>query len=260
MKEPEPNQMLIRKGKLFLSFLIIGSILIAFLAVFLFTRNAISNMFMLTNTGQIGDTIGGITAPIFGLIGFVLVFYSFSEQYKANQIQIESLKQQEHDRVTTEEYNLLESLLTNLDQKIDLFELVESKDSVVSYRAKSILSEKEQLFVTYRGATAMNKFCNEISKTIRYLIKTSNFNLESTDFLPDYYYIIIFAKMIKSKISSSQLDEQKMAVLTSRFDLIYNCKLRIGLLQIDEAYRSINIDIDVLRELSQAYSLLELKN
>ncbi|MCE5223253.1 hypothetical protein LLG10_03575 [bacterium] len=38
-------------------------------------------------TGEIGDTIGGLTAPVIGVIGAALVFLSFMEQWKANRIQ-----------------------------------------------------------------------------------------------------------------------------------------------------------------------------
>lgn len=49
------------------------------------------------DTGEIGDTIGGIAGPILNLTGLVLVYYSFREQYKANQLQIESNKKLRKD-------------------------------------------------------------------------------------------------------------------------------------------------------------------
>ena len=38
------------------------------------------------NTGQIGDTIGGITSPIFYLIGSILVYKALQAQIIANKI------------------------------------------------------------------------------------------------------------------------------------------------------------------------------
>lgn len=38
-----------------------------------------------TNTGQIGDTIGGITAPIIGLISIILLYKTLKEQQKFNR-------------------------------------------------------------------------------------------------------------------------------------------------------------------------------
>lgn len=45
----------------------------------------------LTNTGPIGDTIGGLTAPVIGLAGGILVYISFQAQLKANQMQFDAL-------------------------------------------------------------------------------------------------------------------------------------------------------------------------
>lgn len=43
-----------------------------------------------TNTGTLGDTIGGLTAPFIGFLSSILVFYAFREQIKANEIQIKA--------------------------------------------------------------------------------------------------------------------------------------------------------------------------
>ncbi|MDD4604612.1 MAG: hypothetical protein PHF97_12535 [Bacteroidales bacterium] len=111
----------------FLILIIVGSVLFAFFAVFIFTRPALFGFFNLSTKGQIGDTIGGITAPIFGLFGFILVFYSFMEQYKANRIQIQALNDQRIEKELSDEYVILDTLLENLDKKIDLFEISEKK-------------------------------------------------------------------------------------------------------------------------------------
>jgi len=48
-------------------------------------------------TGPIGDTIGGITAPIVGLIGAILVYYALKEQIKANEIIQKQFRSQKRD-------------------------------------------------------------------------------------------------------------------------------------------------------------------
>lgn len=51
----------------------------------LLTRPAIWECFgIAAEPNAIGDTIGGITAPVVNLVGALLVFYSFKEQSKAN--------------------------------------------------------------------------------------------------------------------------------------------------------------------------------
>ena len=68
-------------------------------------------IFDLTETGQIGDTIGGITAPFIGIIAGYLTFLAFHEQSKANKESAEDLKK---ERFESKFYNFL-SLLNNLE-------------------------------------------------------------------------------------------------------------------------------------------------
>lgn len=46
------------------------------------------------NSGQIGDTIGGITAPIVGLIGAILLFLALKAQINANKIVMDQMREQ----------------------------------------------------------------------------------------------------------------------------------------------------------------------
>lgn len=64
--------------------LIIFFVVILVLAIIVFTLEWSSKAF--NNSGQIGDTIGGITAPFIGLVGAALIFYSFMAQVYANKI------------------------------------------------------------------------------------------------------------------------------------------------------------------------------
>lgn len=83
-----------KKGKWYkkktIWFFCIGIILI-FLMPLILTQGAFYSIFNFSETGPIGDTIGGITAPFIGLLGATLVYISFEEQRKANKIQIDFL-------------------------------------------------------------------------------------------------------------------------------------------------------------------------
>jgi len=63
-------------------------------SVLAFTTKSFWIKFDLTKTGNIGDTIGGITAPVINLIGAILVYISFKVQSNANQIQYRLLQQE----------------------------------------------------------------------------------------------------------------------------------------------------------------------
>lgn len=89
--------------------LIILFILILILP-FILTKVPFS-FFDLTESGQIGDTIGGITAPFIGIIAGYLTFLAFHEQSKANKESAIDLKK---ERFESKFYNFL-SLLNNLE-------------------------------------------------------------------------------------------------------------------------------------------------
>jgi hypothetical protein len=59
------------------------------------------------NSDAIGDTIGGITAPIASMIGSILVFLALIEQVKANKIILGELHKKDVDLYITEHIKLL---------------------------------------------------------------------------------------------------------------------------------------------------------
>lgn len=58
----------------------------------LFTLPSLTSYYDFSKTGQIGDTIGGITAPIVNFLGAVLVYISFKSQQRANIQQWKAIK------------------------------------------------------------------------------------------------------------------------------------------------------------------------
>src|SRR4051794_28459324 len=77
---------------------LIGIVLII-ISPFLLTRSW--GLIDFSNAGQIGDTIGGLTAPVSSLLGSILVFYALRAQIDANRIiqtQIENQKKDDENR------------------------------------------------------------------------------------------------------------------------------------------------------------------
>ena len=107
-----------------------------------------------TNTGQIGDTIGGITAPIIGLISIGLLYITFKEQREFNKKQVEFNKEQnkfndtllEFDRKQLElnHYTSFITLLDVITQKLYFIKLT-YKDGTYSIGLDDILASKEKL-------------------------------------------------------------------------------------------------------------------
>lgn len=84
--------------------------------------------------GQIGDTIGGLTTPVFNLIASILVFISFREQYKANQLQKQALDNEIKRSNAIAEYN----------QIVDLIEEIKAEvKSLVFYISNSVMEDEK---------------------------------------------------------------------------------------------------------------------
>lgn len=73
-----------------------------------------------SETGQIGDTFGGITGPFIAIAASILTFFAFWVQYAANEFQKKALEKQENDlaqeRFETKFYKQIEILKSNIEE------------------------------------------------------------------------------------------------------------------------------------------------
>lgn len=91
------------------------------LSPFLLTGHSFWNRLNFSQTGQIGDTIGGITAPIVNLLGAILVYLALKAQIEANLIlksQWDDQKNKDNIQTQSDEIN---QLYYNLKESIDNF-------------------------------------------------------------------------------------------------------------------------------------------
>jgi len=95
-------------------------LLILFFVPILLTRPAIWSILDFSKTGQIGDTIGGLTAPFIALIGALLTFLAFWMQFKANKEQTRQFKEQDRsdkrERFETKFYDMLKLHRENVSE------------------------------------------------------------------------------------------------------------------------------------------------
>lgn len=71
-----------------IKFILGVGIIATLLSPVLLTRDSFWGIFDFTETGQIGDTIGGITAPIVGLVSIILLYITLKEQQDFNAQQV----------------------------------------------------------------------------------------------------------------------------------------------------------------------------
>lgn len=74
-----------------------------------------------SSTGQIGDTIGGITAPIVNLLGAYLVYVAFRAQVEANRLLQQQASEQKANRIEDNESTRLFQMYEHLVAAIDGF-------------------------------------------------------------------------------------------------------------------------------------------
>ena len=122
--------------------LLIG-IPIAILAPLIFTQFSLVNF---NNTGAIGDTIGGITAPFINIIAAILVFLALRAQIDANLLIQDQIDTQENERKIDNESRQLNQYYDNLKSSIDNFEF-----------SKIDMWSDEKDLKTYRGSEAIYK-------------------------------------------------------------------------------------------------------
>ncbi len=94
-------------------FLIVGLVLLFFLPALLTQTGWY--LWDFSNVGEVGDTIGGITAPFVGLLGAYLVYKAFDAQVLANQIQSEANGIQRK----TAEFDVALKLIDDLASKLN---------------------------------------------------------------------------------------------------------------------------------------------
>src|SRR5690606_15359467 len=72
-----------------------------------------------SNTGNIGDTIGGITAPFINILGAILVFLALKAQIQANLVIQEQIDRQDDEKKLENESKQLNQYYSNLKSSID---------------------------------------------------------------------------------------------------------------------------------------------
>lgn len=99
--------------------LFIGIVLILISPFFFLVANFMDLTY--AETGTIGDAIGGITSPITGLIGAILVYYAFLIQLEANKMLFNQIKEEKTERKKTQtEGHFFELLRIHIDNQRNL--------------------------------------------------------------------------------------------------------------------------------------------
>jgi len=207
-------------------------IIFSFLSPLIFTSNTIFDRLDFTETGQIGDTIGGIVNPFIALAGVLLTFLAFYMQIKANKIQISqfniSLGKEKEIRVLNEKkdcYNKLKLLCTDL--KTIESDIYQKADGIKSYYEevnknpyatnfiKQSPTKKYSRILEIDRLSIFNGFNTFFTSEDEWIKDFSNlYNI--LDFLPEFFNDIYN----KYDYHTKELYDKKMGIRNSLIELM----------------------------------------
>lgn len=170
----------------------------------------------LAETGQIGDTIGGITAPIINVVGSLLIFISFLEQNKANKIQSEQ-----------NSFNLLHELFKDLKSEL----------SNLSFSTRKV----SENFI-YTGSKAQSVFIEILESRI------DNSDFPKNSFFKEYLFLTGNVAIFIDIVNESSASEKEKTYILRLFHFLYLAKIKTNLLKIIELTngKTLHTDFNIL--------------
>lgn len=195
-----------------------STILFILLSLFLFTRPAFSRIWDFTETGQIGDTIGGITAPIIGLIAAILVFYSFQEQVKANNIQTKALEDEKLLNASTSVFDKHLAQFTEIKNQLNNLEFVVVYSAYQDYTGAFV----QPFHIIYKGINALNEYVLRIEPKAQNIpgINSQNYHIGGAS-LSFQFILFSIENLIESVEKQVLIMEDKRFIMNS-ISLFYN--------------------------------------
>ncbi|WP_313580484.1 hypothetical protein [Chishuiella sp.] len=171
------------------------------------------------STGVIGDTIGGITAPISNIIGAILVYLALKAQVKANEIvqkQIDRQEAKDSKRNISEQLHRLYSTL---------------EDNIKSYTFKGFNSDynyDDTEHKEYKGSDGIHKFFRTIICDFHQTPET----LLETTCVTELLSIIKVCNILLQKLNKSNIDDKDLLFNFTKHQFEY--KIMPALKNLDE--------------------------
>ena len=176
-----------------------------------------SFLFDFTDTGQIGDTIGGITSPITNLIGAILVYYAFLVQLDANKLIFQQIQEEKAEQKISKNREYVFEIFKFLKEEFYSFTITGDK------RIGSG-SEYQYVLVEYKGAEAMEKMFHQLMH-----------NHDEDDWHRDNIKLLEFLNIISLfKNFLTKLEEVDIPLIDKKFFLenveyIYTSKMKVSI-------------------------------
>ncbi len=192
--------------------LLIFGLFLTIISPWLFTRPL--GLIDFTETGEIGSTIGGITSPITGILGAILIYYALVAQRQANKIQSEN--------------NTIQSLLSmlfNLESKCEQLTFIcddgERRKGIEAFNTIASTLYHDRI-KPYMGEKA-DRYKNELTAVV-------NFG--------HYLNVVNDAHLIYEFIKSTEIDQFNKTLLLRKFKHLYIIFIERSLRRLSEFYHT----------------------
>ena len=181
---------------------------LCFAAIIIFTLPAFIKQIDLSDKNNIGSTLGGITAPIIGIITSILLYLALTRQTQSN---IQQRLKNESD--------IIFLLFNQLDTEISAFYYKYNKGNEIFH---------------IRGIEGINTYCNEF----RYEFALGTFNFQFKHFYEANQIILLIRsyKLIDKRIEIADLAPEMKDLFSSKLNGFFDCRFKIPFRQLSEAF------------------------
>ena len=155
-------------------------IILCIISPFIFINSAISDKFNFTETGSIGDTIGGITSPFVSIMGSLLVFFALKAQIDANKLIQKQFDEQKADELTRKKLLYMTEQINVIRKDIN--------DFTFTFRNNNYK-------YNYSGSDAINELFKNILK-----VDHENNSAELIDGNPKIFELLSLLKIFRKQI------------------------------------------------------------
>lgn len=161
-----------------------------------------------SDTGTIGDTIGGLTAPFINIIGAVLVFLALKAQIEANLIIQKQIKSQEDEKRLEQESSQLNKLYENFKSSIDNF----------TYKTLDTWELRNQENIELKGSEAFYQLFQDFYCDAQHLDDDS---LKDNPKITEVISILEICNTLLDKIEHSKVTDKEVLNLLTLHQFIY---------------------------------------
>jgi len=190
--------------------LIIVLIILSIFCVWIFTSPAILVRFNLTETSNIGGTIGGLTSPILGIISVMFLYLTLNKQ-------IDGIKDQQIKNESDLIFMMLNQLNTEYNQ-------------IYYYNTKK--KDKPKLY----GYEALTEYSETVNK---FYMVNSEKKFSEYDMSQNIILVVRSFKLIEERIKLSNVNKNFKNLFSKKLETFYQCKLENSFFKLIDLFNRV---------------------